>query len=94
MDQVETKYANFKAFIKASVPESHRNHFLIGMLEMTPLSAFLLSIKEHIKENEKHILSDLLKKMDLTYMDLKKEDIEKGLLYIDYFKRAILVQSQ
>lgn len=93
MQEVELKFANFKAFIKASVPESHRNHFLIGMLEMTPLQAFLLSIKEHIKENEKHILSDLLKKMDLTYMDLDKANIEKGLLYIDYFKRVILLQN-
>lgn len=94
MDQAEIKFTNFKAFIKTSVPESHKDHYLIKLLDITPLSAFLLQIKENISKNEKHIFNDLLKKMDLTYLDLKKEDIDKCLLYVDYFKQFVIIQSQ
>ena len=86
MDQAEIRYTNFKAFIKEALPETHKDHSFILLLNNIPLSLFLREIKSKANENEKHVLGDLLKKMDLTFYDIDTTKIDKLFQYIAYFK--------
>ena len=85
MDVVESRFFNFKILIRSSLPESHKNNPMIIMLEQSPLTLFLITLKSKKGLNYKEVMSDLLEKMNLTLQDIDTKNIDRLLLYIDYF---------
>jgi predicted DNA-binding protein (UPF0278 family) len=84
MDIVAKKYDNFKTFIRNIIPKDNEFGITLGQ---TSFDYFIKTIKEKsIKGlNKEECLKEIFDEAKLNQNDYKKEDIDKLILYLEYF---------
>ncbi len=84
MDVILNKYINFKKFVSDNAPP---NNTFVLQLQDLPFEIFIKLIKQKSKDitDKEQCLKEILIYANINISDISTSNLEKFLLYIEYF---------